>query len=338
MQKRRILLIVLAIGILIVYRQINPVKTKVLIELKGHTMGTIPYSIKYLAKEEDHYQIEIDSILVAFNQSLSTYISDSEISKFNRNDTISYSSGLLYPILKISDEVYKNSKGAYDPTIGPLVNAWGFGPEKKSTLDSVFVDSLLSIVGFDQVVFNDQFASKPRHTYLDFSASAKGYALDIVAHFLHANKINDYMIEIGGEVRCHGQNDSQTVWRIGIEKPALDQTVRNLFAVAFVKNRSLATSGNYRNYYRENGQIIAHTISPFNGYSVSDTLLSASIFAPSCALADGYATACMVMGLDSSIEMIERLNGIDAFFIYSAKDGSLEYYTTAGIKSQIDVL
>lgn len=338
MQKRRILIIVLAVGILILFRQINPVETLVLQHVTGTTMGTIPYSIKYLAPEENYYKSEIDSILIGFNLSLSTYIPDSEISRFNRNDTIVYQSSFMYPVLKMSQEMYVNSKGAYDPTIGPLVNAWGFGPKKKTMLDSAIVDSLLQIVGFEQVIFDEQGATKPNRTYLDFSASAKGYALDVVAYFLHAEGVEHYMIEIGGEVRCQGQNQNQAVWKIGIEKPDMNQSIGNPYATVFVNNRSLATSGNYRNYYEENGRIISHTISPFTGYNVSHNLLSASIFAPNCTLADGYATACMVMGLEASIEMIQKLNGIDAFFIYSDENGELKSYATAGIESQVEVL
>lgn len=338
MQKRRILLVVLAIGVLILYRQINPIESRVMQHLTGTTMGTIPYSIKYKAAEEDNYKVAVDSLLVAFNNSLSTYIPDSEISIFNKQDSITYESDFLYPVLEMSREMYKKSGGAYDPTIGPLVNAWGFGPEKKSDMDSAEVDSLLSIVGFDQISFNEAYATKPSHTYLDFSASAKGYALDIIAEFLHAKNVADYMIEIGGEVRCQGQNENNAVWKIGIEKPEMSQTTGNPFAIAFVNNRSLATSGNYRNYYIEDDKIIAHTISPFTGYTVSHSLLSASVFAPNCTLADGYATACMVVGLEEAIKMIEKLNGVDAFFIYSDEDGSLKSYATAGIQSQVEVL
>lgn len=338
MQKRRILLVALAIGILIVYRQIKPVESRVLQHLTGTTMGTIPYSIKYMAGESENFQVEIDSLLIAFNQSLSTYIPNSEISRFNKYDSISFESQFFYPVLEMSAEMFKNSGGAYDPTIGPLVNAWGFGPEKKSSLDSARVDSLLNVVGFDQINYNKKFATKPSHTYLDFSASAKGYALDVIADYLQQRLIMDYMIEIGGEVRCQGLNENNTVWKIGIEKPEMSQSSGNPYAVVFVNNRSLATSGNYRNYYIEDGKIIAHTISPFTGYTVSHTLLSASIFAPNCTLADGYATACMVMGLEEAIKMIEKLNGVDAFFIYSDEDGSLNSYATAGIQSQIEVL
>lgn len=338
MQKRRILIIVLAVGILILFRQLNPIQTLVLQHVTGTTMGTIPYSIKYLATEENYYKSEVDSILIAFNQSLSTYIPDSEISRFNREDTITYQSSYLYPVLNMSQEMFEKSEGAYDPTVGPLVNAWGFGPKKKAMLDSAIVDSLLQIVGFEQVIFDEQGATKPSGTYLDFSASAKGYALDVIAHFLHAQGVDHYMIEIGGEVRCQGQNQNNAVWKIGIEKPEMSESVGNLFATVFVNNRSLATSGNYRNYYEENGRIISHTISPFTGYNVSHNLLSASIFAPNCTLADGYATACMVMGLEASIDMIKKLNGVDAFFIYSDENGALKYYATAGIESQIEVV
>ena len=338
MQKRRILIIVLAVGILIVFRKLNPMESPVLQHVTGTTMGSIPYSIKYMASEDAFFKKEIDSILVAFNQSLSTYIPNSEISKFNQNDTIIFESTFFYPVLQMSEEMFVNSKGAYDPTIGPLVNAWGFGPKKKSSLDSALVDSLLQVVGFEQITYDEQMATKPPYTYLDFSASAKGYALDVIAQFLHAQGVDNYMVEIGGEVRCHGQNQNQTVWRIGIERPEMTQNVGNAYATVFVNNRSLATSGNYRNYYKENGKIISHTISPFTGYNVTHNLLSASIFAPNCTLADGYATACMVMGLEESINMIEKLNGIDGFFIYSDENGELKYYATAGIESQIEIL
>ncbi|UXX80545.1 FAD:protein FMN transferase [Reichenbachiella carrageenanivorans] len=338
MQKRRILLMVLAVGVLVLYRQINPIKTLILQHVTGTTMGTIPYSIKYIAAQEDDYKKEIDSILVALNQSLSTYIPDSEISRFNQNDTIIFESGFMHPVLQMSKEIFENSGGAYDPTIGPLIDAWGFGPKKKSSLDSTIVDSLLQVVGFEQVTFDESSAHKPAHTSLSFSASAKGYALDVIADFLKSQNIDHYMIEIGGEVRCQGQNQNQTVWKIGIETPEMSQTVGHPFATVFVKNRSLATSGNYRNYYKENDRIISHTISPFTGYPISHHLLSASIFANNCTIADGYATACMVLGLEESIRMIEKLNGVDAFFIYSETDGTLKSYATAGIRSQIEIL
>jgi thiamine biosynthesis lipoprotein len=337
MQKRKLAVLLAALVILIVFRQLQPEQIE-LHQLNGTTMGVISYSILYLAPDEENYQKEVDDILVAFNQSLSTYIPNSEISLLNKGDTISYQSAYLLPILEVSKEIYEKSGGAYDPTIGPLVNAWGFGPEKKTRLDSALVDSLLRIVNFNLVHFDSVGVTKPKGVSLDFSASAKGYALDVVAEFLEGQSIENYMIEIGGEVRCKGRNQQETIWKIGIEKPSMSMQRGDLFATVFLKNQSLATSGNYRNYYEIDGKIISHTISPFTGYSVSHTLLSASVFAPNCALADGYATACMVLGLDASIQMIEQIEGVEALLIYSSEDGALATYISKGIESQMEVL
>ncbi|PIB36767.1 hypothetical protein BFP72_15845 [Reichenbachiella sp. 5M10] len=338
MQKRRILLIVLAIGILVVWRQLHKDEEAKITHLKGTTMGVVPYSIKYIDLAGRDYQLEIDSLLVDFNESLSTYIPSSEISTFNETNHANYETAYLYPMLRISQEIYQKSHGAFDPTIGPLVNVWGFGPQQKLSLDSSLVDSLIQIVGFDKVKFDQQRASKPANTYLDFSATAKGYGVDIVADFLYAQGIRNYMVEIGGEVVCRGKNEKGTYWKIGIEKPEMNRQAGTLFATTFVKNTALATSGNYRNYYKENGQIISHTISPYTGFPIRHNLLSASIYAPNCALADGYATACMVLGVDRSIQMIEDNKELEGFLIFSAEDGSLATYASKGVQSLIEVL
>lgn len=301
-------------------------------------MGVIPYSIKYLSDDNMDYQDEVDSILVAFNQSLSTYIPDSELSLFNQSDTIKYSSSFIFPVLAISLEVYEKSNGAFDPTVGPLVNAWGFGKDKSSSLDSAGVDSLLQFVGYDKVRFNEKGASKAKEIQLDFSASAKGYGVDVIADFLHKNDVQNFMIEIGGEVACKGRNQDGHIWKIGIEKPSMAQNQGQLFATTFVHNLAIATSGNYRNYYEENGKILSHTIDPFSGYPSRHNLLSASIYASNCTLADGFATACMVMGLDRSIEMINKNPDIDGFLIYSDDEGELRWYASQGVSNQIEVL
>jgi len=338
MQKRRILIIVLLIGILVVWRYIKKEEPPQAIELHGTTMGPIPYAIKYTDSLHRNFQSAIDSLLVNFNQSLSTYIQDSEVSDFNRMDRITYRSPYFLPILQMSAVIYENSHGAYDPTIGPLVNAWGFGPKSRMKMDSAVVDSLLSIIGFDKIDFGLKSATKPTGTYLDFSASAKGYGIDVLVDFLLSKGIGNFMVEIGGEVSCAGKTLRGSVWNIGIEKPQMNQLEGEMYATVFLKDRSMATSGNYRNYYEENGQIITHTISPFTGYSVSHHLLSATIFAKNCTLADGYATACMVLGLEKSIDMIDELEDIEGFLIYNDKLGKLKSYVSTGIKNQVKVL
>ncbi|UXP33189.1 FAD:protein FMN transferase [Reichenbachiella agarivorans] len=338
MQKRRLLLIVLALGILIVWRQLHKEDEAKVIHLTGTTMGVVPYSIKYIDMAGRDYQKQIDSILVDFNNSLSTYIPSSEISRFNARDTVTYETPYLMPILNISQEIYKKSYGAFDPTIGPLVNAWGFGPEKKLHLDSAFIDSLKQKIGFEKVFFDKKIATKQTGVYLDFSATAKGYAVDVIADYIYEQGIRNFMVEIGGEVVCRGKNNSETYWKIGIEKPEVSPERGQLFATTFIKNTALATSGNYRNYYEEGGRIISHTISPFTGYSIRHNLLSASIYAPNCALADGYATACMVLGLEKSIQMIEENPELEGFLIFSDENGKLNYYGSEKIMSSIEIL
>ncbi|SHJ96005.1 thiamine biosynthesis lipoprotein [Reichenbachiella agariperforans] len=338
MQKRRILLIVLALGILIVWRQMHKEDEPKTIHITGTTMGVVPYSIKYMDLAGRDLQNDIDSLLVDFNNSLSTYIPNSEISTFNTTDTATYLTPYLYPMLMTSREIYDKSNGAFDPTIGPLVNAWGFGPEKKISLDSSLIDSLIVNIGFDKVTFDATSAKKNKGVVLDFSATAKGYAVDVIADYILANGIKNFMVEIGGEVVCRGKNENGTYWKIGIEKPEMTPEVGNLFATTFIKNTALATSGNYRNYYQEEGRIISHTISPYTGYSVRHHLLSASIYAPNCALADGYATACMVLGVEKSIKLLEATPEIDGFLIFSKEDGSLDTYISLGVQPVVEII
>ncbi len=331
-------MVVLAVAILFIWRQVRLSKADQLIVIKGATMGTIPYSIKYIHGSENVSKRHVDSILVAFNQALSTYISDSEISLFNESDSITFTSPFMFPVLEMSREVYDNSNGAFDPTVGPLVNAWGFGKNKDSRMDSAQIDSLRALVGYNKVRYSQKGAKKPQNIVLDFSASAKGYAIDVVAQHLNEKGIHHFMVEIGGEVSCKGRNQEGNVWKIGIEKPSMEGSQGNLFATTFVNNKSIATSGNYRNYYMENGKIISHTIDPYTGYPSRHSLLSASIYASNCTLADGYATACMVMGLEKAIEMIEKNNGLEGFLIYSDDEGQLRWYASEGIANQVEVL
>ena len=338
MQKRRIFTVVLAVSILIIWYNLRKAQSDTLIHLTGVTMGTIPYSIKYMDDEDANYQSEVDSILLAFNQSLSTYIPNSEISRFNQLDTLVFETSFMYPVMAMSREVFEKSSGSFDPTVGPLVNAWGFGKNKAARMDSTKIDSLLAFVGYDKIDFSQKGASKPTGMQLDFSASAKGYAVDVIAGFLNDRGAQQFMVEIGGEVTCKGRNQDGHIWKIGIEKPSMNKSRSELFATTFVNNKSIATSGNYRNYYEEKGRIIAHTIDPFTGYPSKHQLLSASIYASNCTLADGYATACMVMGLDKAIAMIEVTNEIEGFLIYSDDQGELRWYTSQGVSNQIEVL
>jgi len=300
-------------------------------------MGSIVYNVKFIGIEKQVQKTEVDSVLVAFNESLSTYIPDSEISDLNNKGSIVFRSPYFYPVLERSKEVFDKTGGSFDPTVGPLIGAWGFGPEKQiPDLDSLEVDSLLKITGFSELDFDQQKATLPANYRLDFSAIAKGYAVDLVGELLEGQGVEDYLVEIGGEVRCRGKNDQGKSWSLGIEDPTVAILEQELLAVVRLKNLSLATSGNYRNYYERDGRIYAHIIDPRTGYTAKHNLLSASVFALDCMTADAYATAMMVMGLDASKQLVE-LEEIEAILVYQEGDGTLRSYVSPGIQPFVEL-
>jgi FAD:protein FMN transferase len=321
------LILLLLIFIVYKYREGNNEKKVV---INGTTMGTT-YAIKYLHKEGLNFQASIDSLLEVFNQSMSTYIPDSEISLFNKNSDFEFRLPYFYPVLEKSQEVYEATGGAFDPTIMPLVNAWGFGPSKERVPDSSTVLYLLQLVNFKNIVFNDKVVKKTMPgAMLDFSAIAKGYGVDVIADFLASKDVKNMMVEIGGEVVCRGVNESGNLWTIGIDKPDLEQ--RSFQAIVKLENKAVATSGNYRNFYVKDGKKYAHTLSPVTGFPVEHSLLSASVFSKDCMTADAYATAFMVMGLEKAKEVLEKHKELDAFLIYADENGQYKTFTTEGLK------
>ena len=305
-------------------------------EANGVTMGTVGYNIKALSTEIIPIGFGVDSLLQAFNQSLSTYIPSSELSRFNQLDTLAFESRLFPEVLEASRSVVEATNRAFDPTVGPLVNAWGFGPEGVTHQpDSSEIDSLVQLVDFRSVTFTKDYAAKKSKMYLDFSAIAKGYAVDLVAEYLERQGIDSYMVEIGGEVRTKGKNLEGQLWRIGIEDPLVARDERKLLAIVSLEDRSLATSGNYRNYYEKDGKTYAHIIDPRTGYNNFNSILSASVFAPGCMEADAYATAFMVMGVEESAALVEASEDLEAILIYQI-DGELRTYISQGIAEYIE--
>ena len=303
------------------------------IELRGATMGTT-YQVKYISETVVNLQDEIDSILQDFNASLSTYIYDSEISRFNQGTLHKYERPYFYEILQKSQTIYNETSGAFDPTVMQLVNAWGFGPENSAVPPGNVVDSLLQTVGFDSIFFDDLAVCKLRkNTQLDFSAIAKGYAVDVLMAYLQAQGLEHIFVEIGGEIAAAGRNQESKPWAVYIERP--DENKRSVQALVTLENLAIATSGNYRNFYIKDGQKYAHTISPFTGFPVQHSLLSVSVFAPDCATADGYATAFMVMGLEKAQEIVEQTDQLEAYFVYSDDKGEMRTLATPGIAQHI---
>ncbi len=306
-------------------------------QLSGQTMGTIIYNVKYLGTGDEVNVVQTDSLLKAFNQSLSTYIPDSEISELNRTGQLSFRSPFFYPVLKTSEDIYQRTDGTFDPTVGPLIGAWGFGPEQQlPSLDSAIVDSLLNVVGYDKVQFDASGVSIAKNHRLDFSAIAKGYAVDLVSELLEQKGIENYLVEIGGEVRCMGVNAEGKSWALGIEDPTVKTQDQIPLAIVRLKDRSLATSGNYRNYYEKEGRIYAHIIDPRTGYTSVHNLLSASVFAEDCMTADAFATAFMVLGLEESKKIIAQEN-VDAFLIYQDEEGVLRSFVSDGITPFVEL-
>ncbi len=305
--------------------------------ITGQTMGTIVYKVKFMGMGGEVSKAEVDSVLQAFNLSLSTYIPSSEISRLNASGQLAFESSYFYPVLQRSKEIFDATDGTFDPTVGPLIQAWGFGPDRKiPDLDSSRVDSLLNFVGFDRVVFDPKEASIPTSFQLDFSAIAKGYAVDLVGELLEEKGMSNYLVEIGGEVRCRGVNDENKSWSLGIEDPTVQMDEQQLLAIVRLKDLSLATSGNYRNYYEADGKIFAHIVDPRTGYTAQHNLLSASVFANDCMTADAYATAFMVLGLEQSKEIISR-DDIEGILVYRDDSGSLKSYVSQGIQSFVEL-
>ena len=309
------------------------------VTISGETMGTT-YNISYLDSQGVNYKPQIDSLLIEINNSLSTYIKTSTISTVNQADSICHVDEMFVEVFNEAKEVHAKSNGAFDPTIMPLVNVWGFGYTDKLTMDSTIVDSILSLVNFDNVdLIDSKVVKQHKNISIDFSAIAKGYGVDLVAKFIEINGIKNYMVEIGGEVRCKGLNSKDKIWKLGIDEPIFETAFRrNLKATLELDKKSMATSGNYRNYYEKDGKKYVHTINPKTGYPEQNDLLSATIISDDCMTADAFATACMVLGFSKAKKLIETENDLEAYFIYFDEKNEMKNYWTKELADKIEIL
>ncbi len=306
--------------------------------ISGSTMGNIVYNIKYISDEVILEKNEIDSLLVNFNNIFSTYIPSSEISTINNSSGKIYISDHFHFLLEQSKRVYDLTDGYFDPTIGPLVNLWGFGPDKLiNNPKNSEVNNLLNLVGLNKIDIGDNFLIKNKGTYIDFSSIAKGYAVDILHNYLIDKKILNFFIEIGGEVRANGKNIKNVDWIVGIESP-FKLNSNTPIATASLEGLSIATSGNYRNFYKIGDSLIFHTIDPRTGYPSETNMLSASVFSKSCFLADAFATSFMVMGFEKSKKLSSSIDDIDVLLIYYDIDGKIKRYLSDGIKGKINLI
>ena len=314
-------------------------KQDTLVVLEGQTFGSIAYHIKYKDEDSRDFKSEIDSLLNRFNDALSHYRPDSELSTFNRDSVLIFKSEFFLPILKTSEKIYKLSNGSFNPAVMPLVNAWGFGPDDSIEPDAPTIDSLLTITDYTLIDFNEsQVWKMDKRVQLDFSAIAKGYGVDVVAELLESHGIKDYFVEIGGELVCRGTNAKGNPWRIGIIDPASDILNQSFIATVDVINLAVATSANNFNYVIIDGIKYTHTIDPKTGYPAKHSILSATVFASDCMTADALATAFMAAGVEEAQKMLQQTEGIDALLIYSDANGVVVTLTTDGIKEAVNFI
>ena len=301
----------------------------------GLIFGTI-YNITY--QHEGSLKAEIDEQLKLFDGSLSMFNDTSTISRINQNIDIVPDTFFLR-VYRRAMEISEETGGAFDITVAPLVNAWGFGFKEGTFPDSLQVDSLLQLIGYQKVGLNAEGKVEkqdPRIT-LDCSAIAKGYAVDVIAQLLASKGIENYMVDIGGEVDVKGHNPNGELWRIGINRPTDDSLSVNqdLQTVLSLTDVGIATSGNYRNYYYRDGKKYAHTIEPRTGYPVQHSLLSATVIARDCMSADAYATSFMVMGLEEAQRFADTHPDIEVYLIYADEQGGYQTYMSKGMEEFI---
>lgn len=321
-----------------------------LVRLEGKTMGTT-YHISYKPQHQESIdmksgasmmQADIDSLLLAFNNSVSTYIPTSTISRVNGPDTLIEVDTYFTNVFKRAREVSEKSGGAFDVTVMPLVNGWGFGYTDTIHMDSAIVDSLRQLVDYHNVRLSEvdgkwMVHKKDKRIQVDFSAIAKGYGVDVIAQLMEQKGIEDYMVEIGGEVRARGKNNNNEPWDIGIETPVDDPGpgTHELKGILKLENKSLATSGNYRNFYYKNGKKVSHEIDPKTGYPAQNNLLSVTVIAGDCMTVDAYATAFMVMGLEKTMAYLQQDTSLNAYLIYADENGAMKSTQTKGIAEML---
>lgn len=291
-------------------------------KLSGPVFGT-SYSATY--NSNINYESQLDSLFYVINKSMSTYQTNSIISKLNRNEAVQIDDHFT-AVFKTSKRVHSETEGAFDPTIGAVVNAWDFGPDGRiEQLDSLKIDSLMLSVGLQYVTLENRHIKKKTNTFLDFNAIAKGYAVDVLAEFLESQGIQNYLVEIGGEIRAKGYNtEKNSLWRVGVDEPRFDGEQSVLKAISLT-DEAMATSGIYRKFkVDEEGNRYAHIINTKNGYPSKSNILSISVIHKECMIADAYATAFQAMGIDKVKAFLKKHPELKVFLILENDKKELE--------------
>ncbi len=292
------------------------------IKISGPVFGT---SFSVIYNGNVHYAKQFDSLFAVVNQSMSTYIPDSDISRLNNNEEVTLDEHFIN-VFEASKEIYHETEGVFDPTIGDVVNAWSFGADKHEFItDSTTIDSLMRFVGLDKVKLINGKISKPKGTYIEFNAIAKGYGVDVLGRFLEGKGILNYLVEIGGEIRARGINkEKETAWKVGLDEPRFDGE-QSVFKAITLTDVSMATSGTYRKFkVDDNGNRYAHIINTKTGFPSKTNILSVSVIAEDCMTADAYATAFQAMGIEKIKQFLQFHNALKVFLIFENNDQELE--------------
>ena len=322
-------LLILIIGTVIILKKQPPYRTN-----EGMVFGTI-YKITYQSDEDLHHDIK--TALQEVDNALSPYNPNSIITRINHNEDTTLNT-LFTDVFYMAQKVSAETEGAFDITVAPLVNAWGFGFKNSISIDTQTIDSLRQFIGYQKVkIENDKVIKEDDRLMLDCSSIAKGYGVDRVAQTLDKKGVKNYMVDIGGEVFIKGKNPKMNRWRIGINKPIEDSLSVNqeLQTILEITDAAMATSGNYRKFYYKDGKRYAHTIDPRIGYPIQHNILSATVIAKDCTTADAYATAFMVMGLEKAKAYCEQHPELDAYFICTGKNDNYEIHYTPGMEKLI---
>lgn len=328
---RIVFLLFLIVGSIYIIRQQNTMPYQ---PNTGQIFGTT-YHITYQSDKDLHR--EILQRLQLVDQTFSTFNDESIISKINRNEPVKLNQ-MFIEVFDLAKTVSKDTHGAFDITVAPLVNVWGFGFKSGTPPTKAVIDSLRHLTGYEKVkLIGSKVRKQDPRIMLDCSAIAKGYGSDVVAQYLRSRDVENFMIEIGGEIVVQGNSDKRLPWKIGVTKPTDDSTQVNneLQTVLNVTNTAMATSGNYRRFYYKNGKKYAHTIDPKTGYPVQHNILSATVLANTCAKADAYATSFMVLGLEKTQQVLQHHPDLMVYLIYADGQGKNKVWYSPSLKKAI---
>ena len=311
---------------------------RILVQNTGEAQGTF-YHVQYLSENGESYKIQIDSLLDEIDSSVSIYKPYSIISKLNRREKVK-TDDIFNSVYLDAVKVYANSNGYFDCTVSPLVSYWGFYKnwgQDNIDIDSLKIKEIIKNIGTNKTDMFDSSVYLEPNVQIDFNAIAQGYSVDLIADFLEDEGVQNYLIEVGGEIKAKGVNTDDKVWRVGIDKPLKEIDVEDRFQfILELENKSLATSGNYRKFYEKDGVKYSHTINPITGFPVQNRLLSVTVITNKCSLADAYATAFMAMGVEQTKKLLKTVDDqLEVYLVYTDIDGSWKTYVSPRMQEKI---